>query len=52
MKIPQNEAQRKSEKPKTNISDEAEHKRREKALDEAIENSFPASDQVSAEQPV
>jgi hypothetical protein len=52
MKIPQKESQRKPEKLKTNIGDEAELKRREKALDEAIENSFPASDPVSAEQPV
>ena len=44
---PQNESQRKRE-----IIDEAERQRREKALDEAIENTFPASDPVSAEQPV
>jgi hypothetical protein len=36
----------------TTISDEAERKRGEKMLDEAIENTFPASDPVSAEQPV
>jgi hypothetical protein len=29
-----------------------EHKRREKALDEALQNTFPASDPVSVEQPV
>jgi len=29
-----------------------EHGRREKALDEALQNTFPASDPVSAEQPV
>lgn len=52
MKIPRDEAQQKSEKFKTKISDEAERKRREKALDDAIENTFPASDPVSAEQPV
>ena len=52
MKMPQNIIQRKSQKLKTTISDEAERKRREKALDEAIENTFPASDPVSAEQPV
>jgi len=52
MKMPQNESQRISEKFKTEISDEAERKRRENALDEAIENSFPASDPVSAEQPL
>ena len=48
----QNETQRKPQKLKTTISDEAERKRREKALDEALENTFPASDPVSAEQPV
>ena len=42
---------KKSEKFITKISDEAERKRRENALDEAIENTFPASDPVSAEQP-
>jgi hypothetical protein len=52
MKMPQSETQRKSEKFITKISDEAECNRREKALDEAIENTFPASDPVSAEQPV
>ncbi len=40
------------EKSKMKISIEAERKRREKALDEAIENTFPASDPVSSEQPV
>ncbi len=29
-----------------------EHRRREKALDEALQNTFPASDPVSVEQPV
>jgi len=52
MKIPRDKAQQNSEKVKTKISDEAERKRREEALDEAIENTFPASDPVSAEQPV
>ena len=52
MKMSQNDTQQNSEKLKTKISDEAERKRRENALDEAIENSFPASDPVSAEQPV
>jgi hypothetical protein len=28
-----------------------EHRRREKALDEALKNTFPASDPVSVEQP-
>jgi hypothetical protein len=36
----------------TKISDETERKHGEKALDEAIENTFPASDPVPAEQPV
>ena len=48
----QNDTQQNPEKLKTKISDEAERKRRENALDEAIENSFPASDPVSAEQPL
>ena len=52
MEMPQNESQQKSEKFITKISDEAERKRGEKVLDEAIENTFPASDPVSAEQPV
>jgi hypothetical protein len=50
--MPQNETQLKPPKLKTTDSDEAERKRREKALDEALENTFPASDPVSAEQPV
>jgi len=29
-----------------------EHRRREKALDEALQNTFPASDPVSVEQPM
>ncbi len=45
----QNQTQR--EAKKTEIIDEAELKRRERALDQAIENTFPASDPVSAEQP-
>ena len=28
-----------------------EHRRREKALDEALQNTFPASDPISVEQP-
>lgn len=52
MKIPQDESPRKPAKFRKKISEEAEHKCREKALDEAIENTFPASDPVSAEQPV
>ena len=48
----QNDKQQNPEKLKTKISDEAERKRRENALDKAIENTFPASDPVSAEQPV
>ena len=40
-------------KPKTHQGDSAADKRRrqEKALDEALENTFPASDPVSIEQP-
>jgi hypothetical protein len=49
--MPQNETERKPQKLKTTISEEAERNRREKALDEALENTFPASDPVSAEQP-
>jgi hypothetical protein len=52
MKMPRDEAQRKPEKFEKKISDEAKRKSCEKALDEAIENTFPASDPVSAEQPV
>jgi hypothetical protein len=40
------------EKSKSKISNEAERERREKALDEALENTFPASDPIAAEQPV
>ena len=50
--MPQNESQQKSENFITKISNEAERKRGEEVLDEAIENTFPASDPVSAEQPV
>jgi len=49
--MPRDELQRNAENIKKKISDEAERKRRENALDEAIENTFPASDPVSAEQP-
>jgi hypothetical protein len=52
MEMPQNETQQKSEKLITKVSDEVERERGEKVLDEAIENTFPASDPVSAEQPV
>ena len=31
---------------------DGEHIRREKALDEALKNTFPASDPVSVEQPM
>jgi len=41
MEMPQTESQRKSKKLITTISDEAERKRGEKLLDEAIENTFP-----------
>jgi hypothetical protein len=49
--MPRDELQRNAENIKKKISDEAERKRRENALDEAIENTFPASDPVSVEQP-
>jgi hypothetical protein len=49
--MPQIESQRIAEKLITTINDETERKRREKALDEALENTFPASDPISAEQP-
>jgi hypothetical protein len=41
-------------KPKAHQGDSANDKRRrqEKALDEALKNTFPASDPVSIEQPV
>jgi hypothetical protein len=29
-----------------------EHRRRERALDEALQNTFPASDPISVEQPM
>ena len=51
IEMPQNEPQQKSENFITKISDEAERKRGEEVLDEAIENTFPASDPVSSEQP-
>jgi hypothetical protein len=35
-----------------NDQGDREHRRREKALDEALQNTFPASDPVSVEQPV
>jgi hypothetical protein len=34
------------------VRGKCERKRNEKALDEALENTFPASDPVSVEQPV
>ena len=34
-----------------NDRDKRERKRQEKALDEALKNTFPASDPVSVEQP-
>ena len=52
MKKSQAESQRKLEKFKKKIGDEAERERRETALDDAIANTFPASDPVSAVQPV
>ena len=35
-----------------NDRDKRKRRRQEKALDEALENTFPASDPVSVEQPV
>jgi hypothetical protein len=46
MKMQQNESQRIAEEFIKKINYETERKRREKALDEAIENIFPASDPV------
>ena len=34
------------------VRDKRERKRHEKALDEALRNTFPASDPVSVEQPM
>jgi hypothetical protein len=52
MEMPRDEVQQKSEKRNKKISDDAVGTCREKALDEAIENTFPASDPISTEQPV
>ena len=38
-------------KRKPNDRDKRERRRREDALDEALKNTFPASDPVSVEQP-
>ena len=38
-------------KPYQDESDSDKHRRLEEALDEALKNTFPASDPVSAEQP-
>jgi hypothetical protein len=38
-------------KPPRDNGDSDERKRQEEALDEALENTFPASDPVSVEQP-
>jgi len=51
MEMPQNESQQKSKKFITKISDEAERKHGEKVLDEAIENTFPASDPSASSRP-
>jgi hypothetical protein len=37
-------------KPHQDDGDSGEHRRQEEALDEALENTFPASDPVSVEQ--
>ena len=38
-------------KPHQDDNDRDKRKRQEKALDEALKNTFPASDPVSVEQP-
>ncbi|MGC1823457.1 MAG: hypothetical protein WA729_20925 [Pseudolabrys sp.] len=38
-------------KPDDNDRDKRERRRQEEALDEALKNTFPASDPVSVEQP-
>jgi len=38
-------------KPRRDNGDSDERRRQEEALDEALENTFPASDPVSVEQP-
>lgn len=45
------EPRRKSEKPNAQRDGEAERQRREKALDKALEDSFPASDPPAASVP-
>ncbi len=39
-------------KPHQDEGDSDERRRREEALDEALKNTFPASDPVSVEQPM
>src|SRR5216684_2285721 len=39
-------------KPHQDDGDSDKHRRQEEALDEALENTFPASDPVSLEQPL
>jgi hypothetical protein len=41
-----------SQKRKARQADDLERRRLDEALDEALANTFPASDPVSAEQPV
>ena len=43
---------RRDKLPPEDTEQDDEHWRREAALDEALANTFPASDPVSAEQPV
>jgi hypothetical protein len=40
------------QQPQPKDRDEHERRRDERALDEALKNTFPASDPVSVEQPV
>ena len=39
-------------KPRRDEGDSDKRRRQEEALDEALENTFPASDPVSVEQPM
>lgn len=45
-------AEPKHEVHRDTVRGKRERKRNEKALDEALKNTFPASDPVSVEQPV
>jgi hypothetical protein len=45
------DAKRKRRRDELNRDERERRKRQEKALDDALENTFPASDPVSIEQP-